>query len=590
MSLKLFNGTNIAKSLQDNDLIAVENAGIEVKDELGVLASLFEDEDGSTPQINPFTADDTGNFSFYARSGTYNLIVSKGATTTTIKISLINESFLLNVKDFGAVGDGVTDDTAAIQLAMDYAGTAITDRAIPLNFPTGDYVITQQINIPLWVLCRGGQSGLGARFLWNGVDDGGIAFSAASGTFGGFQYFRFEGPVNKQPTTWLSIETLVDQTYVFDHVQINRCRGDAVILEDGWINLHWSNIRWDHVEGYAIAAILPSNRSATSFKISEFTYDHSIDNSTCEGMIHIDNIENSTNVGIISLSTGRMEVNREWVGRQSIFTYLLPDNPGGARGTLFVIDEVTFIGDAAMLDSSSLYRETINDTARESLRILNCRLNLIHYISGTWPDNQTFPEVQLTADLILNCGVKQFFGSREIIAAANEADTIREIFVKKEEFPRLRQNATGALFLGNGTEEPTESDVPSLSQSNTWTNSNFFQSITSSGMFPDDPDVSNIGSGISNRWNIIYCHQLNCLSILRADDIRSVTTNVSNIGDAGAFRFGGVFAVSANFNGDVSAGTFTEGGTLLSSKYVLKTVYDAKILQLEGRLDELENP
>ena len=47
----------------------------------------------------------------------------------------------VNVKDFGAVGDGVTDDTAAIQAAID----ANQNKAI--YFPAGQYKLTSQIKI-----------------------------------------------------------------------------------------------------------------------------------------------------------------------------------------------------------------------------------------------------------------------------------------------------------------------------------------------------------------------------------------------------------------------------------------------------------
>lgn len=45
----------------------------------------------------------------------------------------------VSVKDFGAVGDGITDDTAAIQLAFTYARTC-TNPAV--YFPTGTYLVT----------------------------------------------------------------------------------------------------------------------------------------------------------------------------------------------------------------------------------------------------------------------------------------------------------------------------------------------------------------------------------------------------------------------------------------------------------------
>jgi hypothetical protein len=48
----------------------------------------------------------------------------------------------INIKDFGAVGDGVADDTAAFQAAVDEA--YLLKR--PLIIPQGDYVITDTIN------------------------------------------------------------------------------------------------------------------------------------------------------------------------------------------------------------------------------------------------------------------------------------------------------------------------------------------------------------------------------------------------------------------------------------------------------------
>ena len=63
-----------------------------------------------------------------------------GAVTVTIQDKL-RES--VSVKDFGAVGDGVTDDTAAIQAAENYAATA--GKPINLYFPSGTFAITATI-------------------------------------------------------------------------------------------------------------------------------------------------------------------------------------------------------------------------------------------------------------------------------------------------------------------------------------------------------------------------------------------------------------------------------------------------------------
>ena len=60
-----------------------------------------------------------------------------GAVTTTVQNKLRET---VSVKDFGAVGDGVTDDTVAIQATIDYVSTYDTSSVVTL--PAGTYRIT----------------------------------------------------------------------------------------------------------------------------------------------------------------------------------------------------------------------------------------------------------------------------------------------------------------------------------------------------------------------------------------------------------------------------------------------------------------
>jgi len=80
-----------------------------------------------------------------------------GSVATNVEAKLAQT---VNILDFGAVGDGVTDDTAAIQAAVD----SMTEGGI-LYFPTGKFRLTDEITIPpVGALILQGSGGNDATF------------------------------------------------------------------------------------------------------------------------------------------------------------------------------------------------------------------------------------------------------------------------------------------------------------------------------------------------------------------------------------------------------------------------------------------
>ena len=141
-------------------------------------ATLYSDN-GITPQSNPFFSSTTGQVAFYADNGVYDLIVSKigfntvtingielndligptgsnsvgylaggtGAVATTVQTKLRQT---VSVKDYGAVGNGIADDTAAIQNAINYVKNRQNSSGRyggAIYFPTGLYKVTDTIEL-----------------------------------------------------------------------------------------------------------------------------------------------------------------------------------------------------------------------------------------------------------------------------------------------------------------------------------------------------------------------------------------------------------------------------------------------------------
>ncbi|HEY9816733.1 MAG TPA: glycosyl hydrolase family 28-related protein, partial [Candidatus Obscuribacterales bacterium] len=69
-----------------------------------------------------------------------------GATEITVEAKLYET---VSVKDFGAVGDGVTDDTVAIQAAAAHCQLSWSSNQKPLNleFPSGRYLVSSTLDL-----------------------------------------------------------------------------------------------------------------------------------------------------------------------------------------------------------------------------------------------------------------------------------------------------------------------------------------------------------------------------------------------------------------------------------------------------------
>ena len=114
------------------------------------LASLFSDRNGASGIGNSFTGNADGTFDFHVVGGAYKITITQGANSRVLRYVAIGTlaehdeadletaaAMFYDVKaDFGAVGDQVTDDTAAIQNALNTVPASAT-----LFFPEGYYSV-----------------------------------------------------------------------------------------------------------------------------------------------------------------------------------------------------------------------------------------------------------------------------------------------------------------------------------------------------------------------------------------------------------------------------------------------------------------
>ena len=170
----------------------------------------YTDAGGLTPNTNPVILDSRGEASIFFDGSAYKIVLQDslgasiwtqdnltsssytylpagtGAVATTVQAKL-RES--VSVKDFGAKGDGTTDDTAAIQLAINYAQLG----NVSVFFPPGTYKVTASLNVTAAVTFVGASIGA-VNITWTSTSL--TVFNVNTNSSLEWRHLTFTGPAS----------------------------------------------------------------------------------------------------------------------------------------------------------------------------------------------------------------------------------------------------------------------------------------------------------------------------------------------------------------------------------------------------------
>jgi hypothetical protein len=154
---------------------------------------------------------------------------------TDVKTRLAN-SLILNVKDYGATGDGVTDDTTAIQNTIN----ALPARGGVVYFPMGSYLISSTLSLPsgdkpVFLIGdgRGSSAGKGTEIkLANNSNVNMIEYTSTVRTyFGGIFNMSIDGNADNQTTGSILSVTGVWTDFTLQGVYFRGARDSEVFLK-----------------------------------------------------------------------------------------------------------------------------------------------------------------------------------------------------------------------------------------------------------------------------------------------------------------------------------------------------------------------
>lgn len=238
--------------------------------------------------ITALTIDGNGNATFNGTVTASGIVGNStyqapntGSVARTVQGKLND---YINVKDFGAVGDGVTDDTVALQAAIT-AGNSAGGFKPAVYLPAGRYKISSPIHIALQYLKITGDGPWNSQIVYDGVTGGCLVGTNTSGySQWHFSDFGITGnsssgiaiDVTKSSSLWTLFNTEFRNLYInagaqaiyapqcfsakFDGIVGNSYTNHIFHVDCGpsvaWINCYASNIGTTGKAGYRLAGTI----------------------------------------------------------------------------------------------------------------------------------------------------------------------------------------------------------------------------------------------------------------------------------------------------------------------------------------------
>lgn len=187
-------------------------------------------------------------------------VTNPAGPTVNLEIAVAAAAFgVFNVKDYGAVGNGITDDTTAIQNA---STAAVAAGGGLVWFPPGTYKITAQITMGGGRAAFGGSSAASTILLWpNDLGAGNFCFtnySSVNGLGPTVDNLTLQGPIvitttNQTPANMMGI--YLDQRFTVNMCEVKGFyasiyyNGDHCTVMNSRLYGSWYSILRDKVSG-----------------------------------------------------------------------------------------------------------------------------------------------------------------------------------------------------------------------------------------------------------------------------------------------------------------------------------------------------
>lgn len=281
------------------------------------------------------------------------------------------------VADYGAVGDNSTDDTTAIQNALN---AAITNKTGEVFFAPGrTYKITSTLTWPTGVKITGRGQGKASNvrakpaLQWAG-GAGGTILSVENVGDNAYQTpvqgMEFRGDGVNEAATAINFPTEIDSgTYIHD-CSFQYFSGDCVIMAGGVTNGYvGGGTRFDHIGGYALVVDLAVN---THLMLVDVEYDCGAATAAAPGgFLKVVGAGYPANGGMISCFRIRTEVNKQLGGNKALIEYV---NDGAyPNGAQLKLNAVGFnVTNPSGTDDYAFFRPTFLDDNEFAINLLGC--------------------------------------------------------------------------------------------------------------------------------------------------------------------------------------------------------------------------